>query len=409
MSRIVYITVSAPFGTGEEFIVPEMIEMVRQGHQLLVLPRSPSGVISSEKGVAELAPAWVCLSMFSRQVLWGAMLELVMNLWKVFKCTLTISTKSGTFQNLVKNILVLPKALWTARVIRKWQADHIHTHWALTTSTMAMIASELSGIPWSLTAHRGDIVLNNLLKEKVQHASFVRFISDSGRKLAHSMVKSGFMRKSHVIHMGVDFPETCVNPNLATNVPHTIFCPGNLIPVKGQVFLLKAIATLRSYQIPAELIFVGQGPLAKGLKRKAEDLGLSDSVTFLGQIQHEALLEYYRKRIADLVVLPSIDLGNGLHEGIPISLMEAMSFGIPVISTTTGGIPELVTEGSGILVPPQDPVALAEAIANVLSDATLYARLSLGARERIRTAFRIQDSVHEIVSLMSNIGTQQTK
>ena len=72
---------------------------------------------------------------------------------------------------LAKNILVFPKGLWLAKVARKWRADHIHAHWGLTTATMAMIASEATGIPWSLTLHRGDIAAANLLSLKTDKAA----------------------------------------------------------------------------------------------------------------------------------------------------------------------------------------------------------------------------------------------
>ena len=84
---------------------------------------------------------------------------------------------------LAKNLIVYPKALWLARLARKWDADHIHAQWASTTATMAMLAGHISGIPWSCTAHRGDIAENNLLCTKAARASFMRFISASGLRM----------------------------------------------------------------------------------------------------------------------------------------------------------------------------------------------------------------------------------
>ena len=82
---------------------------------------------------------------------------------------------------------------------------------------------------------------------------------------------------------------------------------------------------------------------------------------FVGQVSHTQILEMYVANQVRAVVVPSIDLGNNLHEGIPVSLMEAMAHGVPVVSTTTGGIPELLADGAGILVPPENPQALADA------------------------------------------------
>src|SRR6185437_5853435 len=78
---------------------------------------------------------------------------------------------------LVRNLVAFPKALWLARLARTWQADHIHAHWAGPPSTVAMIASRLSAVPWSFTAHLSDIAARNLLVEKCASAAFVRFIA----------------------------------------------------------------------------------------------------------------------------------------------------------------------------------------------------------------------------------------
>ena len=104
--------------------------------------------------------------------------------------------------NTVRNLAVFPKALWLASVAAEWKADHIHCHWAGTTATMAMIASKLSGVPWSLTAHRSDIVSNNLLGAKARSATMVRAIAEDGRAM---MISRGVepSEKLQVIPMGV--------------------------------------------------------------------------------------------------------------------------------------------------------------------------------------------------------------
>jgi glycosyltransferase involved in cell wall biosynthesis len=113
-------------------------------------------------------------------------------------------------------------------------------------------------------------------------------------------------------------------------------------------------------------------------------------VRFLGQMPQAQILDWYRTGQIFSVVLPS------LHEGIPVSLMEAMSCGVPVISSRVGGTPELLEAGAGLLVPPADPAALADAITSLLEDARLWARTARIGRDRVEREFAIERVVSQL-------------
>jgi glycosyltransferase involved in cell wall biosynthesis len=331
-------------------------------------------------------------------------LELIRTPSKCLRLFLRIFFGSGKFLHLFKNFVVFPKALWLGRLARKWEAEHIHAHWALTTATMAMIAGEMSAIPWSLTAHRGDIVENNMLGKKVQSAAFVRFISHSGLGLANNILNSRHLEnKCHVIHMGVDLPDAQsvqLPKGKVAGKPFTVMCPANLTAVKGHVYLLRALAKLKNRGTSCQLLLAGQGPLLDKLQRQVNEFQVQHMVKFLGQIPHSDLLQYYKNNEVDLVVLPSVDLGNGFHEGIPVSLMEAMAHGIPVVATSTGGIPELLQEGTGILVPPQDINALANAIERLIADPALRNNLAIAGHKRVKKDFNVGAVVESLCSIM---------
>src|SRR5208283_835295 len=108
------------------------------------------------------------------------------------------------WSTLAKNLAVYPKGLWLGGMARAWQADHIHAHWVSTPTTMGMVAGIVSQTPWSCTAHRVDIALNNLLAEKLRQASFVRFISQSGWRMAASLDAPPDARNAAVMHLGVN-------------------------------------------------------------------------------------------------------------------------------------------------------------------------------------------------------------
>ena len=388
--RIVYVTTTLPYMLGETFILPEVNELLRQGHELLIVPRSPQSVVPEY--TRPLLARTAIQRAFSAQVAKAAMARLCRSPLTTLR-TLRLVAGSGRATILAKNLAVYPKGLWLGRVAREWGADHIHAHWAGTTATIALIASEASGIPWSFTAHRWDIVENNLLALKAQRATFARFISQSGLEMARN---TGVNGKAQVLHMGVELPAVA-SSRAGSADPSVILCPANLYPVKGHEYLIAAMAILRDRAIRASLWIAGSGALQNRLERQVAELHLGERVRFLGRVASPELLQLYRDGKVGIVVLPSVDLGNGLHEGIPVALMEAMSYAIPVVSTTTGGIPELLGRDAGLMVPPKDPRALAEALERLSRDPGRRLQLAEGGRKRVEQEFAIHRVVAELV------------
>jgi glycosyltransferase involved in cell wall biosynthesis len=121
---------------------------------------------------------------------------------------------------------------------------------------------------------------------------------------------------------------------------------------------------------------------------------------FLGSVSHPELLAGLVEGRWDAVVLPSAPTPEGDQEGVPVSLIEAMAAGVPVVSTRSGSIPELVTEGSGLLVPAADPQALRGAIES-LRDPELRRRLSRAGRERVEREFDVDRVAAELADLFA--------
>jgi colanic acid/amylovoran biosynthesis glycosyltransferase len=243
---------------------------------------------------------------------------------------------------------------------------------------MALIASEVSGIPWSFTARRWDILEDNLLSLKMVHASFARIISQSGLETIKELGIEVPDDRIPILHVGVHLPTRFQAPKdqqEEVNVP-IILCPAGLRPIKGHKYLIEAFAILRGRSVESKLWLAGQGELRQELQEQVETLGLLDKVAFLGQLPHIKLLDLYSQGKIAMVVLPS------LHEGIPVSLIEAMAYGVPVISTVAGGTPELLERGAGLLVPPEDPLALADAIERLVRDPELRKQLGETGRRR---------------------------
>lgn len=391
--RIVYLTQRFPFGEGEAFLAPEIEALLAAGHELLIIPRDSTeplvhddvgGLLARTRplpGGADVATAVI-----------GAVARRPGQAARGF----SVLRHTKPPRRALANALATAQGMWVARLARAWGADHLHAHWAHLTATLAMGASAVSGIPWSFTAHRYDVVLNNLLAEKLRSARFGRFIARQTLALARSLVPPDAMQRAIVLHMGVMLPPVPASEPASRNTP-VVLCPARLIPVKGHRYLIDAAAQLAGRGMRFELWLAGDGPEGEALGRQIEQLGLSDRVRRMGTVAHAEVLRLYSERAVDCVVLPSLDLGNGLHEGISVALIEAMAYSVPVVATRSGGLPELLEGGAGILVPPADGAALADEIQRLLCSAELRGSLRQAGRRRVEEEFDVEVIARELV------------
>ena len=226
----------------------------------------------------------------------------------------------------VRNLAAFPKALWLAERARRWQADHIHAYWGSVPATVAWAAATRVGIPWSFTLHRWDIHEDNLLQEARggRLRTLYRWIR---QKRSAFDVPNG--AGPIVIHLGVR-SNVKTAPLRDDRVPLRVLVPGALVKRKGHSILFEAIAAAGPLVESVDL--VGEGPTRLDLESIANDLGIAPLVHFIGQLEHRAFLSRIEQGEWDVVLLPSVPDG-GEAEGIPVSLMEAMAAGVPVVGT----------------------------------------------------------------------------
>lgn len=401
--RILYVTAAFPFGSGEAFIAPEVLGLMDSGHEILLAPRSPRGEALHAPAAARIA---VREGLVSPRVALAAARVAAAQPLRAAGCAAALLSPSARVRPVcfVKNISILPKALWLARIAETWGAEHIHAHWAGTTASLAWTAAAIAGVPWSFTAHRWDIVENNALAAKMAAAAFARFISDDGLRLARAACGGGG-GNVRVIRMGVSIPASA---QFKPPTQPVFLCPANLTPIKGHRFLIEAWATLGDFAADAELWLAGAGELDAALRARVRELGIERRVRFLGAVPHERLLSMYATNRVSAVVLPSIEAANGWHEGVPVALVEAMSYGVPVVTTPTGAIPELVAPGSGFLVPPRDSMELAGAIRKVISDPGLAVRVGAAGRRRAIELHDIRRIAGELAGAFEAAGRSRS-
>lgn len=400
MARVLYITSTFPCGPGESFLDDEVRSLCELGNELYVVPMFPRGEM--RKVLPEGVECVITPVITMAHIL--AFVELAVKRPTLIRMLLKLIIDSSRLTHSMKNLLVLLKAAWTAKWAVNKGIEHIHVHWLATTSTMGLIIHTVTSIPWSITAHRWDIVDNNMIAEKVNSAEFVRVISEASMNLLRSKIANLDVGKTLILHMGVRLPS--VDRSILPRRGRKVFlCPASLLPVKGHIHLIEAAKILKKANYEFELWLAGDGPLRARLQEIVREKNLDDVVRFLGHVAHHDLLRFYDCKMIFCTVLPSIDLGDGCHEGIPVSLMEAMAYSVPVISTNTGGIPELV-EGAGFLVEPEDPEQLASAMEKLILDEQLAVDIGSKGRRRVEKDFDANCIARELTNLFETGGSQ---
>ncbi|CUH79410.1 glycosyltransferase family 4 protein [Tropicibacter naphthalenivorans] len=270
------------------------------------------------------------------------------------------------------NLIYFAEAGVLADELTRQGVQHLHNHIAKASCTVAMLASELSGIPYSFTIHGPDIFFEPhhwRIDAKAARASFVACISDFCRSQLMCFADQSHWDRFHIVHCGVD-------PDRYTASAHEgqeLLFVGRLAAVKGVPVLLEALKDLPTGW---HLTVIGDGPDRAALETQAKGL----NVDFLGYRSQAEVAEALAQ--TDVFVLPSF------AEGVPVVLMEAMASGVPVVTTQIAGVPELVRPEAGRLVPPGDVDALRAAIHGTLSD---EGRRETGAKgaEIVRTEYNI--------------------
>ncbi len=281
------------------------------------------------------------------------------------------------------------QATHVARGARRAGVRHLHAHFADGTTRIAMLASMLTGVPYSFTTHARDIfragINRHLLREKIDGASFVVCVSKYNQRFLEDDIRHARSGHVRVVYNGVDLDKFRPDPAVERESA-LVLAVGRLVPKKGFTDLIEACRLLRRRARSFRCRIVGDGPLRAELESQAA--GLGDVVEFVGARSQEDLAAEYQRTA--VFVLPSAVPPDGNTDALPTVLLEAMASGCPVISTRVAGIPEIVDdEENGFLVESGDVPALAAAIERLLSDPQLRARFGADARRKAEDRFDV--------------------
>ena len=278
------------------------------------------------------------------------------------------------------------------RLLAAPDVRHLHAHFAHGTTTVAWHAARIAGLPFSFTGHARDIYARELnpcgwLRRKLLAARFVVTCTEANRRHLESIAPEATV---HLVYHGLnaDFAQLLRAPATTTNGDGTlrVLGVGRMVAKKGFDVFVEACGVLRSREVPFDAVIVGQDDKhGDTVRARIARLGLQDSVRLPGPMGQPELLREYRRATA--LCMPCRVLDND-RDGIPNVLVEAMAAGTPVVATRVSGIPELVDHDvNGLLVPPEDPEAVADMLLRLHGDPAYAARLAGAGRETVAQRF----------------------
>src|SRR5438093_6221334 len=302
----------------------------------------------------------------------------------------------------VKAGLRARNALYFADFFARNDVDHVHVHFANRAAHTALFMKEISGIPFSVTAHGQDFMKDlgsdDLLREICAAAEFVAAETDYSRDLLCERCPDS-AAKIHRVHNGIDLEHFPTPATATINPVPRIISVGRFVAFKGFEHLIAACAELARRGSDFSCEIIGDGPLRDALQKKIDMLNLSPRVNLLGSLSQRAVLEALQA--ADIFALASVTDAEGASDVFPTVILEAMASARPVVSTRLAGIPELVVGGqTGVFVSPEDASALTQALEQLLRDTELRLRYGRAGRARIEQHFRIEDTVTPLLRLI---------
>lgn len=306
---------------------------------------------------------------------------------------LTFRLMKNAQGGVVRHIAYLAEASVLADLTKRDGITHLHAHFSVNSTTVAMLAQVLGGPKYSFTVHGPDELLapqQNSTCEKVARAAFVACISHFARSQVMLFSDEAHWNKLQIVHCGV-VPADYGQREHGAFGKRILFI-GRLVAVKGVPLLLEAVAAAKLKHPDLRLTIVGDGRDRQKREAQAALLKLGTSVNFTGY-QDQAAVAALLER-SDILVLPSF------AEGVPVVLMEAMASRLPVIASRIAGIPELVEDGvSGFLVPPGNVEELAKKLSALLSDPALCARMGLAGRAKVEKEFAVDQEAAKLARL----------
>lgn len=400
--RIAYFTSIYPRAT-DTFIQREVAGLRQLGHQVFTISTNKPGrehLISPEvKRIFDETDYLLPFNPFllARLNIQGLLFNTkrYLHAWK----TALKSARPGV-KGFLYQLFYFQESLLLVQLLKKHQIEHIHNHFGDSSGTITMLASLQSGVGYSITIHGPHIFFEPLvwaLDLKLKYAKFIACISHYCQSQIMLFSDAADWHKLKIVHCGIDFNhyQTVQSGHTAVQgQPTKLIYVGRLAPEKGVGVMINSLIKLKQEGTAFELTLIGDGPERVQLEQLVAKNDLKDNILFHGYAnQHTVRAKLLE---SDIFVLPSF------AEGVPVSFMEAMASGIPVVGTNVGGVSELIEHGvTGLIIPPADEDALKNAISRYIKDPDLRMRISQAARIYVENEFNLDKELSKLSSYIS--------
>lgn len=399
--KIAYIVRKFPV-LSETFILNEMLELEAQGIDLHIFSMEKPNTPRYHKNLHKLRATITYLpDLLEWKALWRQRKRAAKLFPQGFRKTLRYTIRQCDAALCYR----LLQASSLACLASKMGISHFHAHFATRATTLAFLASMITGIPYSFTAHAVDIFRENLsakaLERKIGSAAFVITVSDYNKRFLStkfSLPESKIQRIYNGIDLALFTPET-----KTVMAPFNFLCVARMVEKKGHRTLLEACRLLKELHIPFCCTLVGAGPLQNEIQKKIKEDRLEGVVELLGPQTHEEVLQLFRK--AHCYILTCTKGSNGDQDGLPVAMVEALACGLPVITTPMTGNPEVIKSGhNGFLVPFEDPERTAEAMQHLIHNDALYKELCENTRYSVEKQFDIKQTIQQLSQQFQNVS-----
>ena len=281
--------------------------------------------------------------------------------------------------------------------------SHIHAHFAHDPALVALLVHRLTGLSYSLTAHARDlyqIPVTSLAARTADATAVVTCCAVNAEYIA-TTVPAQQRAPVHVLHHGLELDRFVPSPSPARSTPPVLLSVGRMVAKKGFDVLFEALARLKRDGILFELRLYGDGPLRAELAAQCTGLGIEENVRMLGECSQEQVRDALAQ--ADLFVLTPRVTPDGDRDGIPNVLVEAMACGLPVVTTSAGGVTELVRHGiNGLVSRPNDVEGIASHLRELLNNPRLGQDLAAAARRTVEADYDVNTAAAELERLFSH-------
>ncbi len=397
--KVAYIMSRFPKLT-ETFILYEMLALETAGVAVELFPLLRENQNVHHREVARYMKKAHFYPFLNGAILAANLYYLTRHPIRYFHTILQVLTGTfGSFNFFFGALGIIPKSVRFARDMERLGVEHIHAHFCNHPAVAAFIASQLTGIPFTFTAHGSDLHKDRrMLDKKVAAAATAVTISRFNKEVMVEACGEALRDRIAVIRCGIDPSLFDCTDRSGREGPLQIICVASYEEVKGHRYLVEACEILAKRGVRFTCHLVGYGPLREQVEAQIARRGLTEHFKIHGPLPRTEVIKLLA--FADVFVLPSVPTREGKREGIPVVLMEAMSTCLPVVSSRLSGIPELVRDGeTGFLLEPRDAPGIARVLEKLYRDPELRQRMGQAGRKVVLDEFNLEKNSRQLFQL----------